>query len=152
MATHSSILPGESCGQRRLTGYSPRGYKESDTTERLSTTQHSSIFLPGGLPRWLSGKEPACRCRRRGFEHWVGKIPWRKKRKVKSLSCVQICDSMDCSIQGSSVHGIFQARVLEWVAIALSRYEAINNNKSLDGTSWDQDGKELPQTLSLIIC
>ena len=29
---------------------------------------------------------------------------------------------MDCSLPGSSVHGIFQARVLEWVAIAFSRY------------------------------
>ena len=32
-----------------------------------------------GLPWWLSGKEPACQCRRRGFGPWVGKIPWRKK-------------------------------------------------------------------------
>ena len=35
MATHSSILPGESHGQRSLVGYSPRGRKESDMTERL---------------------------------------------------------------------------------------------------------------------
>ena len=33
MATHSSILPGESHGQRSLVGYSPWGHKESDTTE-----------------------------------------------------------------------------------------------------------------------
>ena len=33
MATHSSILPGESHGQRSLVGYSPQGGKESDTTE-----------------------------------------------------------------------------------------------------------------------
>ena len=33
MATHSSILPGESQGQRRLVGYGPKGLKESDTTE-----------------------------------------------------------------------------------------------------------------------
>ena len=31
------------------------------------------------LPRWLSGKIPACPCRRRGFHPWVGKIPWRRK-------------------------------------------------------------------------
>ena len=34
-----------------------------------------------GLPRWLSGKESACqcrRCRRHGFDPWVGKIPWRR--------------------------------------------------------------------------
>ena len=28
---------------------------------------------------WLSGKESLCQCRRCGFDHWVGKIPWRRK-------------------------------------------------------------------------
>ena len=38
------------------------------------------------------------------------------KVKVKSLSSVlTLCDPMDCSLPGFSVHGIFQARVLEWV-------------------------------------
>ena len=32
-----------------------------------------------------------------------------------------LCDPMDCSLPGFSVHGIFQARVLEWVAISFSR-------------------------------
>ena len=46
--------------------------------------------------------------------------------KVKSESEIaQLCpilgDPMDCSLLGSSVHGIFQARVLEWGAIAFSR-------------------------------
>ena len=35
-------------------------------------------------------------------------------------SCPTLCDPMDCSLPGSSIHGIFQARVLEWVAIAFS--------------------------------
>ena len=44
-------------------------------------------------------------------------------RKVKSESEVtQLCptlrDTMDCSLPGSSIHGIFQARVLEWIAIS----------------------------------
>ena len=38
-----------------------------------------------------------------------------------SQSCPTLCDPMDCSLPGSSVHGIFQARVLEWVAISFSR-------------------------------
>ena len=47
--------------------------------------------------------------------------------KVKSENEVaQLCptlrDPMDCSLLGSSVHGIFQARVLEWVAIAFSEF------------------------------
>ena len=31
------------------------------------------------LPRWLSGKESACQCRRHGFDPWVGKSPWRRE-------------------------------------------------------------------------
>ena len=45
--------------------------------------------------------------------------------KVKSESevsqlCPTLSDPMDCSLPGSSIHGIFQARVLEWIAIAFS--------------------------------
>ena len=45
--------------------------------------------------------------------------------KVKSesevaQSCLTLSDPMDCSLPGSSIHGIFQARVLEWGAIAFS--------------------------------
>ena len=40
---------------------------------------------------------------------------------AKSLSHVQLCDPMDCSPPGSSVHGDLQARILEWVAMSSSR-------------------------------
>ena len=40
--------------------------------------------------------------------------------KVTQL-CPTLCDPMDCSPLGSSIHGIFQARILEWVAISFSR-------------------------------
>ena len=36
-------------------------------------------------------------------------------------SCLTLCDPMDCSPPGFSLHGILQARVLEWVAISFSR-------------------------------
>ena len=40
---------------------------------------------------------------------------------AKSLqSCLTLCDPMDCSLPGFSVHGILQARTLEWVAISFS--------------------------------
>ena len=50
--------------------------------------------------------------------------------KVKSesevaQSCLTLCDPMDCSLPGSSVHGILQARVLEWSAIAFSAPELL---------------------------
>ena len=35
-------------------------------------------------------------------------------------SCLTLCDPIDCSLPGSSVHGIFQAIVLEWIAISFS--------------------------------
>ena len=41
---------------------------------------------------------------------------------AKSLQyCLTLCDTMDCSLPGSSVHGVLQARILEWVAISSSR-------------------------------
>ena len=54
--------------------------------------------------------------------------------KVKSesevaQSCLTPSDPMDCSLPGSSIHGIFQARVLEWGAIAFSNREAIMSLK-----------------------
>ena len=61
--------------------------------------------------------------------------------KVKSQSedvqlCLTLCDSMDCSLPGSSIHGIFQARVLEWGAIAFSettlRWVKIFANELID--------------------
>ena len=57
------------------------------------------------------------------------------KSEISQL-CPTLCDSMDCSLPRSSVQGIFQARVLEWVAISYSR-----------GSSWPRD---LPLSLCLL--
>ena len=40
---------------------------------------------------------------------------------VHAQSCLTLCDTMDCSLPGSSVHGVSQARILEWAAIFFSR-------------------------------
>ena len=49
----------------------------------------------------------------------------------KSLqSCPTLCDPVDCSLPGSSVHGIFQARVLEWGAIAFCISDLTKDNFS----------------------
>ena len=58
-------------------------------------------------------------------EHWSGLHFLLQGMKVESESevaqlCPTLSDPMDCSLPGSSVHGIFQARVLEWGAIAFS--------------------------------
>ena len=52
---------------------------------------------------------------------------------IELLSYIQVCNPMDCSLQGSSVHGIFQARTLEWVATSSSR-----------GSSWASDQNFVP--------
>ena len=46
-------------------------------------------------------------------------VPW--KRSEVSQLCPTLCDPMDCSLPGSSIQGILQARILEWVAISFSR-------------------------------
>ena len=43
-----------------------------------------------------------------------------KRESKVAQSCLTLCDPLDCSLPGSSIHGIFQARVLEWGAIAFS--------------------------------
>ena len=59
-------------------------------------------------------------------EFWSG-LPFpspvceSEKGKEVVQSCPTLSDPMDCSLPGSSVHGIFQARVLEWVAMPSSR-------------------------------
>ena len=51
-----------------------------------------------------------------------------KSESEVAQSCLTLCNPMDCSLPGSSVYGIFQARVLEWVAISF-----------FGGSSWPMD-------------
>ena len=51
-------------------------------------------------------------------------LKWEKHYSVpakSSQSCSTLCDPMDCSLWGSSVHGILQAKILGWVAMPFSR-------------------------------
>ena len=58
----------------------------------------------------------------------IGHSFWITKESDVAHLCLTLCDPMDCSLPGSSVHGIFQARLLEWIAISFSR-----------GSSWPRD-------------
>ena len=71
---------------------------------------------PPGSPRpWDSpGKNTGVGC------HFLLQCMKVKSESEFTQSCPTLSDPMDCSLPGSSVHGIFQARVLEWVAIAFS--------------------------------
>ena len=55
-----------------------------------------------------------------GFPHSEGCSAVKESERVAEL-CLTLCDPMDCNPPGSSVHGILQARILEWVAIPFSR-------------------------------
>ena len=81
--------------------------------------------------------------------------------KVKSesevaQSCPTLGDPMDCSLPGSSVHGIFQARVLEWGAVAFSynicnniQIKAKNNYKRRKDIAIEKPRRRVKQALNL---
>ena len=60
----------------------------------------------------------------------------RKSESEVAQWCLTLCDPMECSLLPSSVHGIFQARVLEWGAIAFCR-----------GSSWPRDWTQVSRTV-----
>ena len=55
-----------------------------------------------------------------------------KLHTAQSLGRDRLCDPMDCSSPGSSVHGILQARVLQWAAISCSRGSSTPRDRTLD--------------------
>ena len=52
---------------------------------------------------------------------WMEPILRKQKESEVAQSCPTLCHPVDCSPPGSSIHGVFQARILEWVSISLSR-------------------------------
>ena len=69
---------------------------------------------PGPRPWDSPGKNTGVGC------HFLLQCMKVKSESQVAQSCLTLRDSMDCSLPGSSTHGIFQARVLEWGAIAFS--------------------------------
>ena len=77
-------------------------------------------WTQGGLAPWeLIPNEPV---QGRAQPHLLSANGW--KSEVKLLSRVRLWDPVDCNLPGSSVHGIFQARILEWVAISFFRWSS----------------------------
>ena len=56
-----------------------------------------------------------------GAERTVGDKTVKEGEVLVTQSCLTLCDLMGCSPPGSSVHGVLQARILEWVVIPFSR-------------------------------
>ena len=64
-------------------------------------------------------------------------IAWEEERVKMSVTqlCPTLCDSMDYSLPASSVRGILQARILEWVAIPFSRGSSRPRDRTMSLTS-----------------
>ena len=74
--------------------------------------QPTRLFRPWDSP----GKNTGVGC------HFLLQCMKAKSEREVTQSCPTLHDPMDCSLPGSSIHGILQARVLEWVAIAFSNF------------------------------
>ena len=76
---------------------------------------------PGDLPQPRDWTQVSC-IAGRFFTSWVTREArmWKCESEI-AQSCQTLCDPMGCSLPGSSVHGIFQERILAWFAISFSR-------------------------------
>ena len=83
-------------------------------TSVLSNSVWPHRLQPTRLPRDSSGKNTGVGC------HFLLQCMKVKSESEVAHSCPTLCDPMDCSLPGSSIHGIFQARILELGAIAFS--------------------------------
>ena len=128
------FLNGKPHGQRSLAGYSPRKRVRHNPHKRvmLQLSRFSRVRLgathrrqPTRLRRpWNSpGKNTGVGC------HFLLQCMKVKSESEVAQSCPTLSDPMDCSPPGSSIHGIFQARVLEWGAIAFSDYTILHCSK-----------------------
>ena len=122
MATYSSI-PAQRIPWTEEPG------KELDMPEQLShvnnTYTHAQELQFGALLSRLLSQPCSSGCFISDFLVYVQFYAYpvcELKKKVSQLhSCVRLCDSMGCSLSCSFVHGILQARILEWVTISFSR-------------------------------
>ena len=101
---------------------------------------HFSTRAPKRSQVWLLcwGCPESLTCHHRQFLMWT--TMWQAQPLVREIhplsvsqSCLTLCDPMDCSPPGSSVRGILQERILEWVTMPSSR-----------GSSWPRDSNLCP--------
>ena len=109
---------------RSPSGFSVHGIFQARILEWVAISFSRALFHPGLFSTLGLTRITCISCiGRQILYHWspLGS-PWGVAAAAKSLqSCPTLCDPMACSLPGSSVHGIFQARVLEWGAIAFSK-------------------------------
>ena len=107
-------------GCRYITfGKTLRFHSVSSHEENMACLLVSSVHHPGVLPV-SSVHHPESLKFANTPLNWNAQVG-RKKESGVAQSCLTLCDPMDCSLPGSSVHGIFQAIVLAWASISFSR-------------------------------
>ena len=98
---------------------------------RTDAKAETPILWPPHAKSWLIGKDSdagrdwgqekgTTEDERAGWHHRLNGHAAAAAAAKLLQSCPTLCDPMDCSLPGSSIHGIFQARVMEWGAIAFS--------------------------------
>ena len=118
------FLPGESQGRGSLMGCRLWGRTESDMTEATQQQQQQHWDLSAQCINVEKARKPHLGSFHLSVTHSFLQTLQASKCAVLCLvtqSCLTLCDPMDCSLPGSSVHAIFQARILEWVAMPSSR-------------------------------
>ena len=112
--------------------------KRGDKPRSFRTASPGSLHQPTLCPCGLEAKRPQL-CSRGNFQHiftLTAREVWKCESESEvAQSCPTLCDPMACSLPGSSIHGIFQARVLEWGAIAFSRGSSRPRDRSQVSTS-----------------
>ena len=94
----------------------------------------SVVLYPGmQFPQTLSYHPSSCQSPWQRHHFAPSDQRWQRESVLVAQSCSTLCDPMDCSLPGSSVRGILQARILEWVAMpSFSRF------------SWPRDPAQVP--------
>ena len=134
------FLPGESHGGRSLVGQSMGSQRVGHNwvTSLHFTSLELNLIGPGlQITKGQGATENVTHSASQKYTNFVIFIQWQfhflsvnliafyiqlAHMLTKSLqSCATLCDSIDCSQPGSSVYGILQARILEWVAISSYR-------------------------------
>ena len=119
MATHSSVLAWRIPGRGNLVGCHLWGRTESDTTEAIQQQQQQQAnfftLLFHFHQDFIRSLLNICQTQRMKYTKCY------ESESEVAQSCPTLQDPTDCSLPGFSVHGVFQARILQWVAISFSK-------------------------------
>ena len=130
------FLPGESPGQRSLVRWAHTRVGHS-----LTTTLYT-YSAPSNPTRGVHPTEMNAYSHKKAYKNVYNRFIPNSPKEVKwsevAQSCPTLCDPVDCSSPGSSVHGVLQVGILEWVAISFSKLKANQSsitslNQSING-------------------